>query len=256
MKILVFMSDNRNLLNNKNECEYNSLTACINYLYCKKHNYSFIYYQPYIKGESFYNCINFQTNSKRHPAWSKLLSTYSTLNDNEHYDYIVYIDSDCIFKDFNKPLENIIDKNFDMIFLRDNEKNLPCSGFYILKKNQQNKDNIMVWYNINAGKYDTEHSWEQQPLHKIFENFNIKILDMEMFDEEQGQFLRHITHFNNDIRKPYFLNFMIENNININKINDIKTIKYDTIIFRNDFFSESLYHKRMMDKIQRIYTKM
>ena len=48
MHILVFMSDNRKLDKNIRSAEYNSLAAAINYEYCKKYNYDFIYYRPYL----------------------------------------------------------------------------------------------------------------------------------------------------------------------------------------------------------------
>ena len=98
MKICVFMSDNRLLSNDINNANYNSLTASINYEYCKKYNYNFLYYRPYLDNKEIidlYNCPDPNSSELRHAAWSKLLSTQLALQLD--YDYIVYIDSDCIF---------------------------------------------------------------------------------------------------------------------------------------------------------------
>ena len=78
MKICVFMSDNRKLSTDRETADYNSLSAVINYEYCKKHNYDFIYYRPYLYNENeitLNNCIDPNTKLFRHPSWSKILST-------------------------------------------------------------------------------------------------------------------------------------------------------------------------------------
>ena len=50
-RILVFMSDNRKLHGSLAGADYNSLVAAINYEYCKKHGYDFIYYRPYLNNK-------------------------------------------------------------------------------------------------------------------------------------------------------------------------------------------------------------
>ena len=108
------MSDNRPLSQTMEKAEYNSLTAVINNEYCKKWKYNFIYYKPYFKEQKellLYNCIDPNTNETRHAAWAKLLSTSLVLNLD--YDYVVYIDSDCIFKNFDLSLEEFIKPYID-----------------------------------------------------------------------------------------------------------------------------------------------
>jgi len=132
MKFLIFMSDNRNLNDNLNTSEYNSLVSSINYEYSQIHGYDFIYYNPYLNKDKIeiFNCKNPNNNILRHSAWSKLLSTL--LATELHYDYIVYIDSDCIFKDFNQKLEDFINSydDKDIIFL--NNKPYPLVSKNIL----------------------------------------------------------------------------------------------------------------------------
>lgn len=233
MRILVFMSDNRILSSDYNNANYNSLAACINYSYCIKNNYEFIYYRPYLNDKNnvvLNNCIDPNTNLTRHCAWAKILSAKLAL---EHdYDYIVYIDSDCIFKDFNKTIESLITPHTDnIIFLNDNpcHSDKPNSGFFICRNCPESSSFLNDWYNVNIPDKNIIHSWEQAGLWTIFNNYNITIIDDWMLVERKGQFLRHIYHAENKIRIPYFKNFINIHHINYDdNILKIKYIDYNT----------------------------
>jgi hypothetical protein len=203
------MSDNRKVEKYQKDANYNSLAACINYEYSTKFKYDFLYYRPYLNDIDeikLYNCNNPTTNNLRHASWSKLLSTSLALELS--YDYIVYIDSDCVFKDFDQSLELFIQPHLDkdIIFLNNKPwgDNLPCAGFYICKVNTNTKQFILDWYNVNIPEKDMNHPWEQDALWKIYTNYNIAIVDSWMFQESSGQFLRHIWHGENHNRIPYF----------------------------------------------------
>jgi len=232
MKFLIIMSDNRLLNNNIDEADYNSLTASINYEYCKKYNYDFLYYRPYLmNSDSLYNCIDPNSNEPRHAAWSKLLSIELALELD--YDYLIYIDSDCIFKNFDISLEKFLESNFDkdIVFISNTPwgNNKPCSGFFITKVCDENKKNIKLWYNYNIPLKNQNHAWEQDALWEIYKTFNFSIIDSPTFFESKDQFLRHIPSYKNEKRKNYFLNFILNNNINYSQnINFIKTINYNT----------------------------
>ena len=151
MKILVFMSDNRPLDKTMEKADYPSLAASINSHYCKQYGYDFFYYQPYLYKKAsrkrktiktiklertvisvdnqLYNCVDPNTKEKRHAAWSKILSAQKALRLS--YDYVVYIDSDCIFKK-DKTIEDFIKPyHQDILFLNNKPFNpdKPCSGF-------------------------------------------------------------------------------------------------------------------------------
>lgn len=230
MKILVFMSDNRSLESNIDTAQYNSLAAVINYTYCKQFNYDFLYYQPYLNKNKveINNCIDPRTRKPRHSAWSKLLSTRLALE--LPYDYIVYIDSDCIFKDFTASLEDFIKpfEDKDFIFLTSKPWNTyPCSGFYVCKRSITTQYNINHWYNYDFKSEPNPCKWEQGALWKLYNNLNIQLLDLMMFKEEEGQMLRHIPSCNSKDRVPYFLNFIKEKNI-VYDISEIKQIPFST----------------------------
>jgi hypothetical protein len=253
MRILVFMSDNRILEKERDKANYNSLVAAINFEYCKKHNYDFVYYRPYLDNKeiiTLYNCIDPNTNTLRHAAWAKLLITHAALELN--YDYVVYIDSDCIFKDFDQKLEQIINCFSDKEIIFYNNKpwgdHVPCAGFYIAKVCDYSKQFFMDWYNVNVPRYNKTHAWEQDALWRIYRNYNIVVLDTWMFREREGQFLRHVGCCDEDPspnhRVNYFSNFINANNINYEAtINEIKCIDFktnkDSVIFEHPITNKS-----------------
>jgi len=234
-RILVFMSDNRKLESSLSKAEYNSVAAAINYEYCKKHGYDFLFYRPYLNNKEETPLLNNKnpiTNTLRHAAWSKLLSTEYALNLG--YDYICYIDSDCIFKDFDQTIEDFIKPYSDKEVLFLNNKpwgdDLPCSGFYISKVTDRSKKFFKDWYNTNIPANDTERLWEQPALHDVFRDHNyIGVIDSWMFEEKEKQFLRHVASNDRTNTLPYFKNFLKTKGINFEQnISEIKVIEFDT----------------------------
>ena len=231
MKISVLMSDNRPL-----ETEnYYSLAAAINYEYCKKYNYDFTYYRPYLNDINSVltnNCMI--GNELRHAAWSKLLST-SKMLETTNSDYIVYIDSDCIFKDFNISLEEFIGMNHNnknIIFLNNKpwHYNMPCSGFYICRVCSEMKIFLKDWYNVDIPEKNRLHPFEQDGLWKILNIDNISLVDTWMFEEREGQYLRHVASHESYNRIPYFRNFIMINQINFeDNIKNINVVDYNTM---------------------------
>jgi hypothetical protein len=234
MRILVFISDNRPLSQDYETADYNSLVTAINAEYCKRHDYDFLYFKPFLnsKDESrLFNCLDPNTNEPRHAAWSKLLSTSKALEMG--YDYVVYIDSDCIFRTFSKRIEEVIHTNpSDIIFVNDKPwfPHMPCSGFFICKTTDYAKHFLKDWYNVNIPDKNTNHAWEQSGLWQIFSLYKIAIWDSMTFYEEYGQFLRHVTaEFKND-RISYFKNFIEANNIDFKtNISNTSIIDYCTM---------------------------
>ena len=83
-----------------------------------------------------------------------------------------------------------------------------------------------------------EHPWEQDALWSIYTNYKTATIDSMMFEEEEGQFIRHVsidtksrlsdTH---DNRISYFQNIIREKNIDFEAvIQQIHYIEYDTRI--------------------------
>lgn len=234
MKILIFMSDNRPLSSDFTKSEYNSLVAAINYTYCKKYGYDFLYYRPYLNKTdttSVFNCLDPKTKELRHASWSKLLATCLAIDLG--YDSIVYIDSDCIFKDFDTSLETFIKPSPEktLVFLNNKPvgKDKPCAGFYYAKVCKEVRDFVKEWYDVDLPLKNKHHAWEQDALWFLGTRPFIGIIDSWMFQEEKGQYLRHISSFDNVSRVPYFKKFLTDKNINFSEtISEIKVVEFET----------------------------
>jgi hypothetical protein len=258
--ILVIMSDNRDIITNIDDCDYNTLCALINYHYCQRNNYGFKYFRPHNNSDfSLHNCYS-PTKSLRHSSWAKLLSTIKAITDYEQYDYIVYIDSDCIFnnvdltiQDYYKNIKIVNEGNVDksnLLFLNDRpwHPNSPCAGYYILKNNNKSLKLIKDWYSLDGKgieQCNTTHPYEQWAVYRMFELTNpeeLLIIDDIMFvDSHKEQFLRHIgTHENNN-RKSFFKNKIIELSLldNFNEL--LEQLKTDIVEYDTNKIIERIY---------------
>lgn len=247
MRYLVIMSDNRPLTNSFWHADYNSLVVAANSEYCKKHNYDFLYLKPFLKDKNtvvLNNCIDPHTLAPRHAAWSKVLSLHYAVKEQlslSTYDYIVYIDSDCIFKNFDITLDDYIlpHKDYDILITNDAPQSVdtPCTGFIVCKSVQASADFLKEWYNVNSPDKNVKRCWEQDGLLKIFKNYsNLKIIDnTNYFNEQPGQYLRHITTFAHCVspankRVPYFRKFVSALKIDYRaNINNVRVIEYETV---------------------------
>jgi len=246
-KILIIMSDNRDINTDINSCDYNTLTSIINYDYCLKHGYDFIYLLPTLGGEkTLYNCVSPNKNP-RHASWSKILSSIKVLDNDFKYDYIVYLDSDCIFNNFDitiveylktmKTYEgNDVNLNSQIFFMNSKpwSEDLPCAGFYIFKQTDECKLFFKDWYNNTNEKFNILHPWEQITIQFELTEKNksiIEVIDDWMFREKHNQFLRHIGSEESHNRIPFFKN-IIKSNYTDRKVNTILfEIKKNIIIY-------------------------
>lgn len=245
------MSDNRPIETQIENSKYNSLSTCINQNYCKINKYDFIYYQPYyfqIDYSRNENCVNPNSGEMRHPSWSKLLSIYLSLKMD--YDFVVYIDTDAIFRTLTYTIENFIDKhlnNNDFIFL-DNSPNpdiliekSACAGFMVIRNNEKTKRDIYNWYHVNHVGFDNGGFFEQSALWGfVLKDLNVSIATEYHFHEKEGQFVRHMHSGIMGQRWGYFIDVINELNINLEINSTVKLIQYDTSKLYGEIFPEKI----------------
>jgi len=226
-KILVIMSDNRDIEPNLEEANFVTWTTLTNYNYCKKHGYDFKYFLPSLNpnwvnpskrnSDKPYNCLS-PSNQLRHPAWSKILSTLKSIEQNK-WDLIVYIDSDCIFTNQSQKITDYLrnsitihnqplDENKLIYFLNNYPygDEIACSGFYVIKNSSITKRFLKDWYlNDSNPVFDSTHAFEQVILNDyIIPKYSeyIDIIDDIMFKRNgDNQFLSHISSGNTDRRE-------------------------------------------------------
>ena len=129
-KILIFTIENRDLkivdIHNKNIAEYSD-----------KHNYKYFFSNKY------------KNKSLELPVyWWKLQYMLDVLNNEEKYDYFLWLDSDAFFVDLEIPLESLIEKSPNSsIYIGYDQHPLNiiniftfCSGVFMLKNDQISKN--------------------------------------------------------------------------------------------------------------------
>ena len=242
MKILVCMSDNRRLRGDLDTADYNSLTSAINAAYCKAQGYDFRYYRPYLNDraeEPLFNCLD-AAGRQRHASWSKLLSMQKAVAVAvKDYDYVVYIDSDCIFKDWSQRLEGMIQghASSDILVATDApfHPDKPCAGFFILKVGGDSKalQFLKDWYGVDMPRRNKGRYWEQSALWSFFKTYpGLTLIDNCNFFKEGGpdQFLRHIASFQNARRIPYFRDFIAAKGISFGAaIKGISVVEFSSV---------------------------
>ena len=264
MKILVCMSDNRRLRGDLDAADYNSLAAAINVSYCKAQGYDFRYYRPYLNDraeEPLYNCMDAK-GRLRHASWSKLLSMQRAVAVAVPggYEYVVYIDSDCIFKDWSHRIEDMIKghEGYDILVATDApfHPDKPCAGFFILKvgatalkftaskRPSTEKAGSPAlrfmedWYGVDMPRRNKGRYWEQSALWSFFKTYpGLTVIDNCNFFKEGGpdQCLRHIASFQKGLRIPYFRDFIAAKGISFGAaIKGISVVDFSTVSVRSN----------------------
>lgn len=236
-KICVFMTDNRPLVDNIEYAKYNTLSVAINKYYCDKQGYDFYYYRPYYKDSDsteLFNCPDpYNSENQRHSAWARILVGLDLMM-NKDYDYYMYLDTDAIFKEQDRRIEELIDEMvYDIIFQNDEPHYLStaCTGVFVLKKNANTIQFLKDWYRVNAGYYNRGRNWDQSGLYILFRlnKYPYTITYEKYFNENSKQFIRHYNECNNHLRTPTMLEYIKENNINFSDVfKTIKVIDFDT----------------------------
>lgn len=261
LNYLIISSDNRDLDPVYNTTNFVSVSAFINKMYAKKYDYTFKFFKPYLDDDLFYNCKSLKGNL-RHPSWSKLLSCIMSHKLYPEFDYIVWIDSDCAFNNFNLSILEYLEKqqqntisdvnpfNANFIFLTDQpwySKEANC-GFFIFKNNEESIEILKDWYSYenveNNNYHDKGHAWEQvafgENYHKKYFNRISLINDIFCIEINDYQFLKHYTSgFTSEerVKKLKVISDKIESNFE-NIINNIilETIKFDSDNFMKEIF--------------------
>jgi hypothetical protein len=178
------------------------------------------------------------------------------------YDYIVYIDSDCIFKDFGKSLEEFIRPYSNDILISNDypfNSSKACTGFFVCKVNNSSLNFLKDWFNYDFKGRPNPSYWEQGALWLLYDEgkYDIQLFHNEdYFNDQPGQFLRHVATFvsisltkssgnspdEKTGRNDYFKHFIEDRDIDYNStVNNIKVVEFNT---NSEFFKNTFYLSR------------
>ena len=209
--------------------EYSDYSKKINKLYCEKWNYDYKFIEHDL--------------DKMPPYWLKVNDIVEYIN--KDYDYVVFLDLDACFLDFDISLDNIIKeinsfsgKEFDIYIGKDPPFNrIVNTGVFIFKNSEFGKKFSKIWLSAcmdNQNKITNQClNWDYDKINKkwscpfciwaginyeqgVFEylyeiyNKNIAVLDISFFSD---------TNINN---KPFIYHAMNKNNKN--RLNILKDL--------------------------------
>lgn len=161
--------------------EYSEYSIKINKLYCKKWNYD-------------YKFIEHNLN-KMPPYWLKVNDVVEYIN--KDYDYIVFLDLDACFTDFDISLDNLITeienssgKEFDIFIGKDHPfYRVANTGAFIFKNSDFGKKFSKIWLSAcinNQNKIDNKClNWEYNNINK---KWNCPLCVWAGINYEQGVF--------------------------------------------------------------------
>lgn len=207
------------MLNSPNIQEYATYTTMINYLYSRRHGYNFIVNTCPIP-EDLDKDYMWSAGNEYLFVWSKcaLIKRYLP-----HYKYIVYIDSDAIFNNFESRIEDFISQHMTndtiMLCAEDcvSEYRSSCTdengvngGALIVKNTPLTFELLNEWIpeNILCEEWKYKHTREQACLNiirrKKYEN-EIKILRNPIMGGSTGVFIKHLMATSADVRLSEFI---------------------------------------------------
>lgn len=193
---------------------YPSLAFEINRIFCEKKGWD-LRYEQYQLPKTWFGTLPAYSSSAgqvRAASWVKLLAVQRALELG--YEFVVWIDSDCIFYNHDADWDEIM-SNFDqpeVLFLswldRPFYHDQFCAGFFIVRSDSQVKSLLRSIWNAPS-EYSWKHVYEQSALNEALRKWpksSVILVDEPMFSlEESHQKLLHIASFDHEKRLPSFM---------------------------------------------------
>jgi len=220
--------------------------------YCDKHGYDYIVYQGRF--------------SKRHPAWDKIKAVQEIL---PNYDYVLWIDTDAIFIDFNQKLENFIiyPEKYNGYFCKDPTNGIYANtGVFLLKNCQWSVDLLEQTWNATSPRlYDTysKHAYndwpfEQGPMCEILKKDTQHYIIPDYVLNSHEVFVHKktvVVHYMGSRHTEEIFQGVIEKVKSQNKKNEVQsgTVPIRVLPPLDAFLSETIYKQSIdviYDKIQ------
>ena len=145
--------------------EYADIAYEINKKYCKIHDYDIIR-----SNNRYFD------SSQRHPAWERLPLIKKIL---PNYDYVIWIDADARFNLKSPPLDNLISKFPEKVFIfsQDMDEDGINSGVFIIKNCKIANKFLEKWLIAeNEKRFYIHSNWDQEVLRKLYRDnvYNIQ----------------------------------------------------------------------------------
>jgi hypothetical protein len=250
-----------------NNVQYGKFSKAINKRYCSEKGYTYICEEDTLKIQKGLE--------GRAPTWYKPKLIKEVLETNPELEYVLFLDIDAVVSNFDKNIEDYIDKDYDLVFAKDySEHSVVNAGVFILKNTEWSKEFLDLWWKSAVTRsYNYANAlWHDQTcftiLYETNENFqkHVKIVSNNDINHNQygrGNFIFHaFAHGNKKYRSldlvysrvfskvdnpdSEALNLMLTES-NINKGDLIESL--DLFSYNTDKHSEHDYFSLIYNKL-------
>ena len=176
----IIQSDNRNLSDVADD--YQTLTAIINFRYAQRHGYQYTRYQ-FTSSDTSGHPKTADTCGGRAAPWCKIISAYHALQSMSDGDWIMFVDSDAAFFQFNTSIEQYISSaqyeqnrsDPSMILTHNFPWSFPpaCTGLWMLRADKVGRDILTEWWNCPlhetgyCKKFFHQHTFEMRHFNEV-----------------------------------------------------------------------------------------
>lgn len=246
---------------------YGPYSEAINKKYCDEKGYTYFCEKDNLKIRTI--------SGDRSLHWYKIKLVQEILGIG-NFDYILFLDADAVFSDFNKNIEDFIDENYNIVFAEDiGHHSSMNTGVFLVKNNEWTKNFLNIWWTsgeIYKGKdsenlpimeenlekigYFKQALWHEQTcitlLYRDNEDVknNIKVISNRSFNHREyneGNFIFHAYAYGHSqsrtLDSVYYKVFNITPNISGNKLSEIASA------YRTDKQHEHDYFKLIYDDL-------
>lgn len=210
------------MLNSPNIPKYGHQAAIVNYMYAAKQGYNFVVercpQQLDMDKEWMWDGKN-----EYKMVWSKPALMKRFL---QYYDYVVYMDSDAVFVDHEKKIQDVLQRYFEndpkvcMVMAKDCpsseggcsnvfSENDGNAGVIIAKNKKETFDVLQGWFDATSDKcarWKTEFPYEQACINSLKDSTfkgQIKIVDTIELGGWDGNWIRHLMSKTKEERETY-----------------------------------------------------
>lgn len=201
---------------------YPSLAYEINRRFCASKNWDFRYECYVLPSRPWGSWSAYSRSARQHRAasWVKIFAVLRALEIG--YEFVIWIDSDCIFYDHNADWSDVME-SFDrpeLQFLswvdRPFYHDQFCAGFFIVRSSEAIQRLLCeLW--TQPSDYSWKHVYEQSELNSRIKRWSpaeYSIVDEPMFRlEVEDQRLLHLASFDHQKRIPGFVDWFAQRSI-------------------------------------------
>jgi SAM-dependent methyltransferase len=147
---------------------YGEFTEKINSAYCEKNGYTY-----YV--ETNEDLIKNKCEGRSY-HWYKSFLVQDILEKNPNCDYVLFLDMDAVFVNWNRRIEDFITSEFSILITEDYGPSIANTGVILFKNDQFTKDFLTKWWvaGEELPEFKNRFWWDQSVIESIYNKLDNK----------------------------------------------------------------------------------